>query len=263
MKRKAFCILTAGLLLVIIILGSFGENDNGYSTGAPPGYTNSPADGMNCTHCMGGTATAVTGWITSNVPADGYKNDSIYTITVTATGSGNKGFEVSPQDISGNLIGTLYAGSGSQLVGSGKYITHTSPRTGSPATWTFTWKAPSTGSSDITFYGSIAVTKPVTKTTTMTITKNTVGIKEQGVSDLKVYPNPLRNRMGIDMQLPGSGKVLIELLNLRGIPLAVLMDDFQPSGSFSHQFTVNQPSGIYLLRIKTDNGLLTKKLIVE
>jgi hypothetical protein len=90
-----------------------------------------------------------------------------------------------------------------------------------------------------------------------------VGIIEQAVSDLKVYPNPLRNRMGIDMQFTGSGKVLIELLNLRGVPLAVLMDNFQPSGSFRHQFTVNQPSGIYLLRIKTDNGLLTKKLIVE
>jgi len=262
MKKRVYFFMMAGLILFVVILASFGE-DAGYSTGAPPGYTNSPGDGQNCSHCMGGTATPVTGWITSNVPADGYKNDSVYTITVTATGAGNKGFEVSPQDLSGNLIGTLTAGSGSQLVGGGKYVTHTAPKTGSSATWTFTWTAPSTGSDDITFYGSIAVTKPVTKTTTMTISKNTVGIQEQGVSDLRVYPNPFKDRVKIDMQLPSSGNVLIELLNLRGTEIAGLMNEFQPAGSFSHQFTLNQPSGIYLLRIKTDNGLLTKKLIAE
>lgn len=254
--------MIAGMISFIIMLGSFGE-DAGNSTGAPPGNTNSPGDGQNCTHCMGGTATAVTGWITSNVPAEGYKNDSIYTITVTATGVGNKGFEVSPQDLSGNLIGTLFAGTGNKLVGSGKYVTHTTPKTGNPSSWDFTWKAPSTGNDDITFYGSIAVTRLVTKTTTLTISKNTVGLKEQGVSDLSVYPIPFRDNLKIEMQLPSSGNVLIELLNLRGAEVALLMNEFRPAGSFSHQFTLNQPSGIYLLRIKTDNGLLTKKLIAE
>ncbi len=182
---------------------------------------------------------------------------------VTATGAGNKGFEVSPQDLSGNLIGTLFAGTGSKLVGSGKYVTHNAPKTGASASWDFTWQAPSTGSDDITFYGSIAVTKLVTKTTTMTISKNTVGLSEQGVSELRVYPDPFRDKFKIEMQLPASGNVLIELLNLRGAEVALLMNEYRPSGSFSHQFTLTQPSGIYLLRIKTDNGLLTKKLIAE
>ncbi|MCX6287554.1 MAG: T9SS type A sorting domain-containing protein [Bacteroidetes bacterium] len=263
MKRKAFYALAGGLLLFIIVLGSFGDGEGGYSTGAPPGNTNSPGDGQNCTHCMGGTATPVTGWITSDVPSAGYKNDSVYTITVTATGAGNKGFEVSPQDLAGNLVGTLFAGTGSQLVGSGKYITHTTPKTGASATWTFTWQAPSTGNNDITFYGSIAVTKPQTNTTTLTITKNTVGMIEQGVADLTLYPNPVRDKIVIEMQLPKAGDLRIELLNMRGLTVAILLDEYSPSGAFSRKFAVNRPAGMYFLRIKTDNGLLTKKLIVE
>ncbi len=263
MNYKAFYTLSAGLMLFIVLLGSFGPDSVTSSAGAPPGYTNSPADGKNCSHCMGGSATAVTDWITSDVPAAGYMNDSVYTITVTATGAGKKGFEVSPQDLTGNLVGTLFAGSGSKLVGSGSYITHTAPKTATPSTWTFTWKAPSTGNDDIIFYGSIAVTQSQTKTTTMTITKNTVGIAEQGITGLKVFPNPVKDKFAIGMQLPRSGKVRIELLNLRGFVIAVLTDEFSTTGSFSREFAVNQPAGMYLLRIRTDNGLLTKKLIVE
>jgi hypothetical protein len=132
-----------------------------YPTGAPAGYTGSPGDGQNCTACHGGTATTSTGWITSNIPGTGYVPGQTYQITATnnLTGSGKYGFEVSPQNVAGGLLGTLAAGSGSQLVGSGKYVTHTNANITNNV-WTFNWTAPATGTGPVTFYGAFAKGKP-------------------------------------------------------------------------------------------------------
>ena len=94
-----------------------------------------------------------------------------YTITITTTGSGNKGFEVSPQDLSGNLLGTLIAGTGQKLLGGGKYLTHTTPKTGATAVWTFQWIAPAAGTGDVTFYGAFAITDKATKKSTLVISE--------------------------------------------------------------------------------------------
>lgn len=130
-------------------------------TGAPPAKTGSPGDGSDCTDCHGGTATTVSGWITSNIPADGYTPGQVYQITANnqITGSGKFGFEVSPQNVAGDLLGTLTAGANNHLVGGNKYVTHTNATT-SLSTWTFNWTAPVAGTGQVTFYGAFAKGKP-------------------------------------------------------------------------------------------------------
>lgn len=141
-------------------------------TGAPAGYSGSPADGQTCANCHGGTATTVANVLTSNVPAAGYVPGTNYTITVSIAGSNaRKGFEVSPQNSSGVLMGTLAAGSGSNIVGT-KYVTHTSAKSTNPGTWTFTWKAPDAGSGAVNFYGAFVNGK-------LNITKQVLTVNEQ------------------------------------------------------------------------------------
>ncbi len=132
-----------------------------YPTGAPAAKTGSPGDGANCTECHGGTATTTPGQITSNIPAGGYVPGTTYQITATnpLTNAGKMGFEVSPQNAAGAQKGTLVAGSGSQLVGGTKYVTHTNANT-TNNTWTFSWIAPAAGSGAVTFYGAFARAKP-------------------------------------------------------------------------------------------------------
>ncbi len=132
-----------------------------YPTGAPAAKTGSPGDGANCTECHGGTATTTPGQITSNIPAGGYVPGITYQITATnpLTNAGKMGFEVSPQNAAGAQKGTLVAGSGSQLVGGTKYVTHTNANT-TNNTWTFSWIAPAAGSGAVTFYGAFARAKP-------------------------------------------------------------------------------------------------------
>jgi len=148
-------LLSIASLLVLTSFVAF------YPTGAPPAKTGSPGDGSNCTECHGGTATSVTGWITSNIPSGGYTPGQTYQITATnqLTGSGKFGFEVSPQNAAGTLLGTLAAGTNSQLVGSNKYVTHTNANT-TVSSWTFNWTAPAAGTGTVTFYGAFAKGKP-------------------------------------------------------------------------------------------------------
>ncbi len=167
---KRLILLFPVLAMVSILLMSYGGDENSdYPGGSPAGYTGSPGDAKNCTQCHGGTASSVTGWITSNIPPAGYTPGTSYTITVTVTGSGKKGFEVSPQNLTGTLLGTLAAGSGSELAGSGKYVTQSSGVNSNPATWSFTWTAPAAGTGDVTFYGAFTVSEPVTKLSTLLV----------------------------------------------------------------------------------------------
>jgi hypothetical protein len=160
--------LLSYIALVLVAAGglmAFG----GYPSGAPAAYTGSPGDGKNCVNCHGGSASNTSGTISTNIPASGYVHDSTYQITVSISGSGNKGFEVSPQNSTGTQLGTLIAGTNNHLTGGTKYVTQNSKVTSSTATWTFSWKAPASGSGDVTFYAAYTVSKPVTKLDNLTV----------------------------------------------------------------------------------------------
>jgi len=171
MKLKAIPLFT--IVLTAFALTSFVVL---YPTGAPPAKTGSPGDGGNCTECHGGTPTNVTGWITSNIPVDGYTPGQVYQITANnqITGSGKFGFEVSPQNIAGALLGTLSAGVNNQLVGGNKYVTHTNANT-TVSSWTFSWTAPAAGTGPVTFYGAFARGKPgPVRLSTLTVNETTI-----------------------------------------------------------------------------------------
>ncbi len=161
-------LITILSVATLAVLFSFNEPSRN-SSGAQPGHTGSPGDGKNCTFCHGGTASAVTGVITSNIPSSGYTAGQTYTITVTTNGSGRKGFQVSPQNVSGSLLGTLIAGTGNQLVGNGKYVTHSSGVLTPTATWSFQWIAPPTGTGAVTFYGAFVIGQPNVRISTLTV----------------------------------------------------------------------------------------------
>jgi hypothetical protein len=263
MKKKSSLIITLLLTGVVILLASFGDSGYKSSGGAPAGYTNSPADGQNCSHCMGGTATPVTNWITSDIPASGYVPGTTYTFTLTASGAGKKGFQISPQDMNGNLIGTLIPGTGNKLVGSGKYLTHSSAPSADPTSWNFQWTAPSVGAGAVTFYASFAVTKQATKTTTYTVNQSSVGISEGPITRVVLYPNPAVDHFTIAGEHAENGMLRLELINAEGIS-TVLLEEMISPGTWQRNFAVTQPAGIWILRVFSDDKIVaTRKFIIE
>ncbi|MEI6455193.1 MAG: choice-of-anchor V domain-containing protein [bacterium] len=252
-------------LLLILLLTGFSGNDLKYPQGSPAGYTGSPSDGKDCTDCHNGTATSVSGWITSDVPADGYTPGVTYNITVTVSGTGSKGFEVSPQATDGTLLGTLIAGTGSKLVGNGKYITQTSSSSANPKTWTFKWQAPIAGTGSVTFYGAFTINKPVTKLSTLVVAeKVNTSIGEIKDFSLLLYPNPVRDFIGLAYRLENQQTVKIDILNMAGSLVGTWIFENQNPGehvsSIDTRGTI--PAGLYFVRLSAGNAFVTKKMIV-
>jgi len=162
-------------LVFIMLLFACTLSALAYPSGSPAGYTGSPGDTHHCTSCHGGSATTVSGWITSDIPASGYMAGVTYNITATVSGTGKKGMEVSPQNIAGTQLGILTAGSNSHLVGGTKYVTqNSSGSTSSTVIYNFTWTAPVAGTGEVTFYGAFTVGKSTTKLSTLVVNENAI-----------------------------------------------------------------------------------------
>jgi hypothetical protein len=161
MYRKIRVLLIA---IVIISFTFFSISSMTYPTGAPAGHTGSPSDKVTCTQCHHGIAITKAGCIKSNVDSSGYKPGTTYTISLTSVGlatSDKFGFQVSPQNASGKLLGKIVVTDAdeTQIIGKGKYITHTHDGINSigSKSWKFNWIAPEAGTGDVTFYGAFVI----------------------------------------------------------------------------------------------------------
>jgi hypothetical protein len=145
------------------------DTTNAHASGGSSiaGCSGSPSDGGTCLGCHGSYSmkAAPAKWITSNVPAAGYTPGTTYTITCRAisTISGqnsNFGFEITPQNASGGVVGTLAnlvtSGKGSTTIASGEWVTQTSSSyTGTDScVWSFAWTAPNPGVGAVNFYAN-------------------------------------------------------------------------------------------------------------
>jgi hypothetical protein len=161
MKQSTFYLV--GLTAVTIIASTFfipGQSHS-RSSGAPAGYTKSPADAKTCTNCHSGpVATLINPVFTTDIPTSGYTPGSTYNITFNYTRRGHTklGFEISPQTNSGALLGTLINSNQTKFADNNpKYITHTSSSnnfTNGESTWSFKWTAPAAGTGTVNFYGT-------------------------------------------------------------------------------------------------------------
>jgi len=97
----------------------------------------------------------------------------------------------------------------------------------------------------------------------------TLGISPQTVmnTNLKVYPNPVREKMHIEIELKVQSDVHIQLTNLYGKVVFNSKSTSYSSGLQKITFSKNDfnvVSGIYLCTIKAGkNGISAKKIIVE
>lgn len=255
--------LLSGLLL-FLVLSSFTLI---YPGGSPGKYSGAPGDGKNCTICHGGSASNQTGIITSDVDANGYVAGNTYTITVTISGSGKKGFEVSPQNASGDLLGTLITGSGTKLVNSNIGITQTSSKSSDPAVWTFQWTSPPKGTGEVTFYGAFAKGKSNTLLSTLTVSeKNTSSVEDHNSIDFQMYPNPVKDLLTVEMSLPTKSKINISLLSIEGKNVAKLYSAICDAGNQNLGFDIKKydvKPGTYFLQVESNKGRTVDKIIIE
>jgi len=255
------------IVLLFATLTGFGIcfEINSKSTGAPAGCTGSPADAATCfqSGCHFGSPVVKTGIVSSDIPASGYVPGATYNITVSFSGTGNKGFQISPQTSSGTLVGSLIAGTGNKIVSS-KYITHTGVKSTATATWTFKWGAPAAGTGAVTFYCACAVTRNTTWTTTYTTNEGVAAgmAKDKNSACLSTFPNPFINDIEIKISLKTAAPVSIWVYALNG--QLVYQQQYVEAKAGDNSFAINLAAaqkGVYVLKLQQDGELYTSRIV--
>jgi hypothetical protein len=106
-----------------------------------------------------------------------------------------------------------------------------------------------------------------TGTTENSLVFTPVGVEEgtalpEGYSLLQNYPNPFNPSTLIEFSVPRNGRVTLEIFNLLGQSVGVLVDADLMAGSYKIPFNASGiSSGVYGYRLSTPAGTMTKKMI--
>jgi len=156
---KKYSLLFSSTIALAIFFYPTTSNSN--STGSIGGKTGSPTDGVSCTQChYAGQGSGAT--ITTNIPANGYVPNQVYTITANIQGSNDQyGFEITAEEaslVAGSKIGTFFITNNTEtkLTNNNKAVTHKLGGTQGIGvkSWNMDWEAPNTGSGAVTFFGA-------------------------------------------------------------------------------------------------------------
>jgi len=99
-------------------------------------------------------------------------------------------------------------------------------------------------------------------TMTITRTQNSVGIEETEFSDLlKVYPNPAKEFVTIDLNQVTEKANLITLFNIQGQLVSSV--NISNSENILQLPLQNFSEGIYFIQVHTSQSILTKKIIIK
>ena len=282
--KKIFTVLGISVLLAITgILLTYNTSSNevhGSSSGSPAARTGSPGDGgQTCKTCHSGpAATAVPGLITSTIPSSGYVPGTTYQVTASIGGLGHSkfGFQVSPQNAAGALLGTLVnTSTQTQLVGTGKYVTHTTTGNqgvGGFKSWTFDWIAPNVGTGAVTFYGAFNVTNANSQssgdtiyTSTLSVNESTVGI-ESLVSlseSVKVYPTLVSEFCNYSLSIKNPSEVDVQLYDASGKLLQKIISNEKLNSETKKLVDCSSlPSGFYFIHTLVNGQKDVRKIIV-
>ncbi len=275
MKKKFTLVLSALLMAGM----AYDYNNNAahtFSTGAPSGETGSPGDGSTCStscHTGGPSPTNQMVSISSDVPGSGYVPGTTYTVTITAESSNGTefGFQVSPQDGNGNLLGTLIAsGAGTQFSAGGTtHITHAAGGTAGTGskTWTFEWVAPASGTGSVTFYVAVNFSdntgnqfNDVIVNETHTVQESNVGISEAELASISVYPNPVIDEIHVAAK-DVDEEIMITLISMDG--KRVLQEKHDGGNITIDVASRSLTTGVYFLNLEVDGKSSIKKLLVK
>jgi hypothetical protein len=89
-----------------------------------------------------------------------------------------------------------------------------------------------------------------------------VGLPEEIVHEVRIYPNPVSDRLVAGYRLQEACNVRISILDVTGREVAVLKDQFQGAGEYNDVFNLaDLPAGTYIYRIDLGKSVESGKLM--
>lgn len=278
MKRTL--LLTTATAMLYLGLASNSTGPAGQFLNA----TGSPGNNASCGGCHGGGAGTTTGNVEIRKLSTGitgpvvtqYQADTVYIVKVVGNNANisHFGFQLTALNGSNTNAGTFQNVTGNMhitAVSSKNIVEHTDQlaKTNNQYEASFNWKAPATGTGNVTFYGVINAVnndglaggdKPGSPFTKL-LTENTTSVKEPaGAIELSAYPNPCSTSLVIKMIKMQAGTYTLRALDLSGKTIAT--ENAIVTGA-EHETKINTagwPSGIY--HILFTNGEASTSLMV-
>ncbi len=141
----------------------------------------------------------------------------------------------------------------------------TIPSSGQSTSHTYTTSG--TYSLCLTYAAYIPPTSGCTTQVCKNVVVNFVGVHEYTnfLKSISISPNPAKSFVSIDYSLTKSSKLSISILDVTGKLIDTIESEKELEvGNHNKRYNIESlSSGIYFIRFKTDNGLETKKLIVD
>ena len=77
------------------------------------------------------------------------------------------------------------------------------------------------------------------------------------------YPNPFNPTTKMELSMPVSGDILVEVYNLRGQSVVTLTNGYRDAGKYDLIWdATDAPSGMYFVKAETNGIRLTQKLML-
>ena len=153
-------------------------------------------------------------------------------------------------------------------------VTHTSTGISGNGTksFSFYWTTPATGSATVTFYAAGLANSTKTSATgawvytDSLVIKNTTGIVTKLAKDFNfsVYPNPISDNLNVKFTLNGASSVNMDMIDITGRKVADFISGNEMNGEINNTFDVSYlTKGIYFIRLKVNDELTVKKIVIE
>lgn len=260
MKKKYVFVLTAAL-------GIFMVQDAYTNSGGAPSGNGSPSNGASCDRagCHNGPAVAgQTVSISTNIPANGFKEDSIYQITISANNNGSgtdrMGFAATVESASGHE-GTIIVSDASNTQKIGTRITHTFAGisgSGGQNSWTFDWNA-GQAPDQTTVYTAVnfanqngSTSGDVIISQSFALNKNLgIGMEEVALNKIAAYPNPAIDLLTVSSSTKLSGPFKVLSTDGKSMPIEAL----EQAANHWELEVGHLPSGLYILSDNAGNQI--------
>jgi hypothetical protein len=134
--------------------------------------------------------------------------------------------------------------------------------------WTFSNGGSATGASTVQSFGTNGPASAVVTVTndcgSASSTLNfTVGMGENALATLRVFPNPTSGLVRVEFPMATSGSAEVRVTSIAGTQLAVQRGVYNAGTQQVELDLRSLASGIYLLEVQTEDAVGVQRLVVE
>jgi hypothetical protein len=135
-------------------------------------------------------------------------------------------------------------------------------------TWSFSNGGSATGASTVQSFGAngpaFAVATVSNDCGTVSDTLNfTVGMGENALATLRVFPNPTTGLVRVEFPMQSSGTAMVRVLSITGAQLTATNAQFAAGTASVDLDLRGLASGLYLLEVQTEEATGVQRLVIE